>query len=86
MLNFLKIKLNQIFGYFGFQIINKKQKIVELTDEDKNYIKLVSKFSMTTEIRIYSLIQSLKYIKYKNIKGDFVECGVWKGGNIILFI
>lgn len=85
MLNFLKIKLNQIFGYFGFQIINKKQKIVELTDEDKNYIKLVSKFSMTTEIRIYSLIQSLKYIKYKNIKGDFVECGVWKGGNIILF-
>tara|TARA_B100000989_G_C19468248_1_gene439410 strand:- start:347 stop:1105 length:759 start_codon:yes stop_codon:yes gene_type:complete len=85
MLNFLKIKLNQIFGYFGFQIINKKQKIIELTDEDKDYIKLVSKFSMTTEIRIYSLIQSLKYIKYKNIKGDFVECGVWKGGNIILF-
>ena len=24
-------------------------------------------------------------VKRKNLDGDFVECGIWKGGNIILF-
>ena len=40
---------------------------------------------MTTRLRIYNLLQALKYVKQKSINGDFVECGVWKGGNLILF-
>ena len=40
---------------------------------------------MTPQIRIYSLIKALKHINQKKILGDYVECGVWKGGNIILF-
>ena len=48
-------------------------------------LNIISKYSMTPKIRIYNLIQSLRYVKQKNIDGDFVECGVWKGGNIILF-
>ena len=40
---------------------------------------------MTPQIRMFTLLQSLRYLKNKNIVGDYVECGVWKGGNLILF-
>ena len=40
---------------------------------------------MTTKIRMWSLLNSINYVSNNNIKGDFVECGVWKGGNLILY-
>jgi hypothetical protein len=38
---------------------------------------------MTSVERITELYNSLEYIRTNNIDGDIVECGVWKGGNII---
>jgi O-methyltransferase len=78
--NFIK----KIFDSYGFDIINKNQKIVELSVKDNELINLIKDYSMTPKIRIYNLLQSLKKIKHKNIPGDYVECGVWKGGNILL--
>ena len=49
----------------------------------KKFIDVVKKFSMTSEERISKLFDSLEHIRKNNIDGDFVECGVWKGGNII---
>ena len=33
--------------------------------------------------RMWSLIQSFHHVRQETLAGDFVECGVWKGGNII---
>lgn len=49
----------------------------------ETFIKIVQPFTMTSEERIKSLFESLEYIRTNNIKGDIVECGVWKGGNIL---
>jgi hypothetical protein len=38
---------------------------------------------MTSIERITELYNSLEYIRLNNINGDVVECGVWKGGNIL---
>ena len=51
-------------------------------DIDK-FVKIVKPFTMTSEERIISLFESLEYVRINNIEGDFVECGVWKGGNIL---
>lgn len=41
-------------------------------------------FSMaSTQINSYELFDMLEYIRLNNITGDFVECGVWKGGVIL---
>jgi O-methyltransferase len=48
-----------------------------------NFIKLVKPFTMTSIERIGELYHSLEYIRKNDIEGDFVECGVWKGGNIL---
>lgn len=41
-------------------------------------------YSMATPHRRQALINALQEIDKNKIEGDFVECGVWKGGNIIL--
>ena len=47
------------------------------------FINTVRPYSMTSVERIECLYDSLEYIRTNNIKGDFVECGVWRGGNIL---
>ena len=85
MLNIFKNLINKIADQMGYSIINNNQKIAELSKKDNDYIDLVSKFSMTPKIRIYNLLQALRHLKIKKIDGDYVECGVWRGGNVLLF-
>ena len=83
--NFIKNIIVKLCSYIGYSLINKNQKITELAPDEKKLINLVKNYTMTPQIRIYSLIKALKHINQKKILGDYVECGVWKGGNIILF-
>jgi len=83
--NFIKDMIVKLSSYFGYSLINKNQKIIELATDEKKLINLVKNYTMTPQIRIYGLIKALKHINQKKILGDYVECGVWKGGNIILF-
>ncbi len=39
---------------------------------------------MTSVARLVNTLKSCKYVVENNISGDFVECGVWRGGNGIL--
>ncbi|OBZ08003.1 hypothetical protein A8L34_24945 [Bacillus sp. FJAT-27264] len=42
------------------------------------------KYTLTSFERMFSLYQSISYIVKNNIKGAIVECGVWKGGSMML--
>jgi len=44
----------------------------------------VKAFTITSIERQYGLYQAVKYILANRIPGDFVECGVWKGGSVML--
>lgn len=44
----------------------------------------VADYSMSTPHRRAAMIEALRRIDADGIPGDFVECGVWKGGNVIL--
>jgi O-methyltransferase len=44
----------------------------------------VRDFTMTSIERMYSLYQSIHYVIDHNLPGDFVECGVWKGGSSMI--
>lgn len=47
------------------------------------FIESVQPYTMTSINCIEHLYDSLENIRINNIPGDFAECGVWKGGNII---
>ncbi|RYZ31385.1 MAG: macrocin O-methyltransferase, partial [Sphingobacteriales bacterium] len=38
-------------------------------------------FTMTSPERMFSLYQAVRYLAQNRIQGDFVECGVWRGGS-----
>jgi hypothetical protein len=39
---------------------------------------------MTSPERMYSLYKAVKYVVQAKLEGDFVECGVWKGGSAMV--
>ena len=47
-------------------------------------MSLAGKYSMTGPDRMWALLQSLKHIRRNQFDGDLVECGVWRGGNLVL--
>jgi len=49
----------------------------------KEIIEKVRPYTMTSNERLYGLIESVQYVIKNNIPGDFVECGVWKGGSMM---
>jgi O-methyltransferase len=44
----------------------------------------VSPFTMTSPERVFALRQSVHHIIRNKIPGDIVECGVWKGGSMMV--
>ena len=40
--------------------------------------------TMTSVERLYALYQAVNYVISAGIAGDFVECGVWKGGSVMM--
>ena len=64
--------------------LNLKKIIPEITDEEIKLINSINDYSMTPLIRRWFLIKSIHYINRNRLKGDIVECGVWKGGNLFL--
>lgn len=58
-----------------------------LFDMEKDFLDLYEQcrpYTMTSIERMYSLYKSVEYICSHNIPGDFVECGVWKGGSSMM--
>lgn len=55
----------------------------DTSDYDKQVIRHVRPFTLTTPERITALIEAVRYICDNKIPGDIVECGVWKGGSMM---
>jgi O-methyltransferase len=50
---------------------------------DVAIIRAVESHTMTGIERISALIRAVRYLENSGIPGDFVECGVWKGGSVM---
>ncbi len=79
--------LNKILARFGYVL--SKDELIMPRDlaEDKEFMELYEfcrPYTMTSPERMFGLYQSVRYIIENNIEGDFVECGVWKGGSSML--
>ncbi len=44
-------------------------------------IRASAPFTMTNQAKVFALVQGIRYIVRNGIPGDFVECGVWRGGS-----
>jgi O-methyltransferase len=86
--NFMKKQLLKLIEKFGYSVTKfKKQEDLFIDIEENEFWEiyhLCSPYTMTSVERMYSLYCSIDYILSNNIEGDFVECGVWRGGSAML--
>lgn len=84
MKELLKTILNKI-GYSIKKIDSSKPPYSDIKNKEFWEIYEVCKpFTMTNIESLYSLYCSVDYVLKNNIKGAFVECGVWRGGSSML--
>jgi len=56
---------------------------VEATTQDAALIASLKPFTMTSGERLWSLLNAVRHVVDNKIPGDFVECGVWRGGSVM---
>ena len=65
------------------QLITLGQQLPDATVQERELIASVQHLTMTSPERILALVKAVKYLADNRIEGDFVECGVWKGGSMV---
>ena len=72
-----------LFGYTLARIPEMPEKSTEY-DEFIELYEFCRPYTMTSIERMFALYKSIEYIVKNDIPGDFVECGVWRGGSAML--
>lgn len=88
MIKRIKKGIINILKRFGYSLVRLEGKSKEFPDiiDSKfwEFYEICKPFTMTSIERMYSLYCSVNYVIDNNIKGDFVECGVWRGGSSMM--
>jgi hypothetical protein len=74
---------SKAMGYAWRRFAPFEASLPESSADDLAIIREVKPFTMTSPERIYGLINAIRYLINNKIAGDFVECGVWKGGSMM---
>ncbi len=76
-------RIKQFTSAIGIK--RKRERAVRLPpDFDEQTTKIfntVNPYTMTSPERIAALVEAVRYVVANDIPGDFVECGVWRGGS-----
>lgn len=56
----------------------------DFSADEKEAVSLVRPLSMTSPERLVSLSRAIEHVVRQGIAGDIVECGVWRGGSMLL--
>jgi O-methyltransferase len=75
-----------IIRTFGIDVVRFPQKEAEPEDLPPDFRKAVSiarPLSLATNHRLASTVDAVRYVTANSIAGAIVECGVWRGGNMV---
>lgn len=79
--------LNKGLKMFGYRIGKIESELPFDVKGEPDFMELYNKckpYTMTSIERMYALHQSVLYVVGNDIPGDFVECGVWRGGSSMM--
>src|SRR5262245_50341616 len=76
----IKAMVAQLFLSLGYRLTRRD---LGFTPDELAILKRVQEFTATGEDRVVGLIHAVQYLTANAIPGDFVECGVWRGGSMM---
>ncbi len=84
--------INYPLGLLGLKLSRVKKtgssfhtmKDIEADQDFQEVYSKIRAFTIVEPERCYALYQAVQYIIRNGIMGDFAECGVWKGGSVML--
>lgn len=83
----IKAALRTLLHGIGFDVIRYRPQTLasqlpqDVCEDDRQIIRRIQPFTMTSIERQIALIQAVRYVARHQIQGSFVECGVWRGGS-----
>ncbi|MFB0505772.1 MAG: TylF/MycF/NovP-related O-methyltransferase [Thermodesulfobacteriota bacterium] len=82
----IKQKIQNLCHFFGYEIrrYNKEYYPKDMDIEFKEIYEQCKDYTFTNIEKMYSTYKATEYIVNSRIPGDFVECGVWKGGSSMI--
>jgi hypothetical protein len=84
--------VRSVVNNFGYDLVKPDKRLVvdglpaDFDEATLNTYNKVKQYTMTSPERIASLCNAVNYLVKNNIQGDFVECGVWRGGSTMAAI
>ncbi len=84
----IKLAIKSAVRKFGYDIVrhHANRSVVVPPDFENRHVEIIEKvrpYTITSNERIYALIESVRYIVHNDIKGDLLECGVYLGGSMM---
>jgi O-methyltransferase len=55
----------------------------QVSEGDRTIIERCLPYTMTGVPRLQALVDAVRYLVAREVPGDFVECGVWRGGSVL---
>lgn len=84
----MKTLVRKAFTRLGYEIVparnGEDRYPPDISAGEREIFDFVSPYTMTGIERVHALINAVNYVLDNNIKGDFVECGVWRGGSAMV--
>lgn len=72
----------------GYELVRRNgagraDELMDMTPGELEIYRQIKPFTMTTVEKVIALIRAVQYVIRNRIAGDFVECGVWRGGSMM---
>jgi O-methyltransferase len=72
----------------GYELVRRNSagradELMDMTAGELAIYQKLKPFTMTTVEKIITLLRAVQYVVRNRIAGDFVECGVWRGGSMM---
>lgn len=79
----VRARLNEALARVNFELAPRgPQEMAE--PEFERLRERCAQLTMTSRERLYAVYQAARYLAEARIEGDFVECGVWRGGSAMM--